>query len=80
MKIPKRIFDEIDTVALMMEGDMSWLKFKKAMLLSLPSEMRAFFSTRDDMTKQQRLNEFELVLIDIYRQRTGVSLVLEVAE
>lgn len=54
-----------------------WMDFKKLMLISLPSNKRKNFSTRDPKTKKQSLNEFEKQMIDIYFQETGVLLELE---
>lgn len=54
----------------------SWLDLKKILLISLPSEQRTKFSTRDPFTKQQGLNKFERQIIDSYNKTTGVNLEL----
>jgi len=54
----------------------NWMDFKKLMLVSLPSEKRGMFSTRDPKTKKQSLNEFEEKMIDIYYRETGILLEL----
>ena len=77
MKIPERILEEIDMCIFMLEDSRDWLSLKKIILRTIPSELRAHFSTRDPKTKLQTLNEFELKLIDIYKKRTGIHLVLE---
>jgi len=76
MKIPERILEEIDMCIFMLGDSRDWLSLKKILLRSIPSELRASFSTRDPKTKLQTLNEFELKLIDIYKRRTGIHLVL----
>ena len=52
----------------------TWMELKKLMLISIPSVDRSNFSIRDAKTKKQRLNDFELRLIDNYHSRTGVVL------
>ena len=73
----KEYIDHLKTAKIIMEENSSWMDFKKIMLRSLPSRMRRKFSTRDPKTKKQSLNEFELSMIDIYFQETGILLKLE---
>ena len=56
----------IQTAAKLLQGENSWMDFKKIMLQSLPSYMRKKFSTRHPKTKKQALNEFEKNMINIY--------------
>ena len=53
-----------------------WMFIKRQLLLSLPSHMRKLFSTRDAKTKKQALNMFELQLIELYEEMTGIRLEL----
>ena len=74
MDIPERIIDELVFIAGYGSQDGQWMPVKKYLLLSIPSEMRKMFSTRDPKTKKQSLNEFEKVVIDIYEDLTGIGL------
>ena len=74
MDIPKRIIDELAFIAGSGSLDEQWMPVKKYLLLSIPSEMRKNFSTRDPKTKKQSLNDFEQVMIDIYEGMTGIRL------
>ena len=52
----------------------SWVGLKKILLLTLPSEARKQFSTRDPYTKKHTVNDFERDVVDIYYKKTGVKL------
>ena len=52
----------------------SWIDLKKILLLSLPSDARKNFSTRDPYTKKHAINDFERDVVDIYYKKTGVKL------
>jgi hypothetical protein len=72
--MPQKILEELAIiVAYGNKGD-DWIKVKKHLLLSLPSPLRKYFSTRDPETKKQYINEFEAQLIDIYQGMTGTLL------
>lgn len=77
MKIPKRILNELSLIAGAAGSDDDWMLIKKQLLLSIPSPMRTFFSTRDPKTKAQSLNMFEHCIIDEYDNLTGVRLRLK---
>ena len=51
-----------------------WIQLKKIILLSLPSEVRKNFSTRDPITKKHLINDFERDVIDIYLKKSGVMV------
>ena len=52
-----------------------WVTIKKIMLRSLHPDLRKSFSTRDQKTKEQSLNEFEKQLIIKYKELTGRTLI-----
>ena len=66
----------IDLAAKVLGKQDSWMDFKKIMLRSLPPKMRKKFSTRDPVTKQQSLNQFEERVIESYYRKTGIKLIL----
>jgi hypothetical protein len=53
----------------------NWMELKKILLVTLSSQDRSNFSTRDPKTKKQSLNKFEERLIDNYYSETGISLI-----
>ena len=53
-----------------------WVAIKKQVLLTIPSELRKLFSTRDSKTKEQSLNNFEKQMIIYYKDTTGIDLIL----
>ena len=53
-----------------------WITVKKELLKNLPSEHRTMFSTRDPITKKQRTNDFERLLIKRWSSLTGREVVL----
>ena len=55
----------------------TWLELKKLVLVSIPSNERKRFSTRDPATKSHSLNSFERELLDNYRKKTGVDLEIQ---
>lgn len=57
-----------------------WVTIKKIILRSIRSELRTSFSTRDPKTKEQSLNEFEIQLIEKYKELTGITLICRTRE
>ena len=76
MKIPDKILDQIDFVSSYAADCDDWVEIKKQILLGIPSELRASFSTRDPKTKEQSLNDFEKFIIQPWKQKTGIDLKL----
>ena len=74
--IPERIIEQIDFVASYVSDCDDWVTIKKQILRGIPSILRKNFSTRDPVTKEQRLNQFEKKVINYYEDLTGTSLVL----
>ena len=74
--IPDRIIEQIDFVASYAVDCDDWVTIKKQIMRGIPSQLRKNFSTRDPITKEQRLNQFEQRVITYYRDLTGTSLVL----
>ena len=74
--IPDRIIEQIDFVASYAEDCDDWVTIKKQIMRGIPSQLRKNFSTRDPLTKEQSLNQFEQQVINYYRDLTGTSLVL----
>lgn len=54
-----------------------WLVVKKYILKFSSPNHRKFFSTRDNRTKKQTLNEFEKSLIDFYENKFGIRLCID---
>jgi hypothetical protein len=53
-----------------------WVTIKRMLLLVLPFKYRTCFSTRDPLTKEQRLNDVERSIINLWKELTGVELLL----
>lgn len=53
-----------------------WVTIKKEIMKSLPWQLRTNFSTRDRKTYEQRMNDFEKMIAEYWKQRTGVELKL----
>ena len=73
MTIPNNILESALSLGTRCEVK-TWLELKKILLLSLPSNERTHFSTRDPETKRQVMNKMEQQLVDIYQEKTGVVL------
>jgi len=66
----------MDEIADAYEGT-DWLVVKKYIVRYARSENRKNFSTRHLKTKKHTINEFEKKLIDIYKQKYNIKLVLD---
>jgi len=55
----------------------NWTIIKTEMLKWLPIECRQRFARRDDYTKKPNINEFELSLIEKWRVKHGVQLIIK---
>ncbi len=74
----REILDEaIDTVFSYTGSITDWIVIKKELLKTLTSADRMYFSTRDPVTKAQRLNDFEKIVIERWQQKTGIRLILK---
>ena len=76
MDIPNRVIEELTLISTIAGSESNWMFIKRALLLSLPPHMRKLFSTRDAKTKRQALNNFEVKIIDLYEDMTGIRLEL----
>jgi hypothetical protein len=74
--IHDRILEQINFVVSYVDDCDDWVEIKKQILLGIPSDLRSSFSTRDPKTKEQRLNEFEKAVIQIWKEKTGIELKL----
>ena len=74
--IPDRILEQIKFVASYADDCDDWVTIKKEVMRQIPSELRKNFSTRDPKTKEQNINNFEKVLINYYKELTGIELML----
>lgn len=72
----ERILECIDFVSLYVGDCDDWVTIKKQIMRGIPSSLRTNFSTRDPITKEQNLNQFEKTVINYYKNLTGVNLVL----
>tara|TARA_R110001583_G_scaffold48919_14_gene153169 strand:+ start:12 stop:278 length:267 start_codon:yes stop_codon:yes gene_type:complete len=78
--IPNKIIEQIDSVSCYTDDCDDWVEIKKQIMLGLPSHLRKLFSTRDPITKEQRLSDFDREVINYYREKTGISLILRTLE
>ena len=74
--MPERITAQLKEVASYVGDCDDWVTIKKEVMRGIPSALRKNFSTRHPKTKEQRLNPFEIELIESYESMTGVRLVL----
>lgn len=75
--IPPEIQQAVELAAGYMKNETDdWVTIKRMLLLVLPSKYRSLFSTRDPHTKEQRVNDFERNVINLWQELTGVELVL----
>lgn len=54
-----------------------WTTIKKELLKSLPPQARTFFSTRDQLTKQQVMNNFEIQVAQLWSLMTSRPVVFK---
>ena len=80
MKIPSRVLEQIDFVSSYAANCDDWVEIKKQILLGIPSSLRTRFSTRDPKTKEQYLNNFEKMIIEYWKIKTGIDLKLRSLE
>ncbi|MAG27616.1 hypothetical protein CMI47_18945 [Candidatus Pacearchaeota archaeon] len=76
VQINDRIKEQVDFVASYAEDCDDWVTIKKQIMLGIPSQLRKNFSRRDQKTKEQWLNAFEIELINYYKELTGITLLL----
>jgi len=76
MDIPNRVIEELTLISTVAGSESNWMFIKRQLLLSLPPHMRKLFSTRDAKTKMQTLNGFEVKIIELYEDMTGIRLEL----
>ena len=51
-----------------------WIVIKKEILKTLPSEDRSLFSLRHPITKKQRTNDFERIVMRRWEELTGRTI------
>jgi|TARA_R110001583_G_scaffold98169_1_gene243128 hypothetical protein len=78
--IPQRIKDQINDVILYVDDCDDWVTIKKEIMKGIPAALRKNFSTRDSKTKEQWLNDFDKLVINYYKELTGIDLVLRSIE
>ena len=66
----KILMDAIEHVFQYASCSNNWLVVKKEILKALPIEKRELFSTRDPITKKQRVNELERLLAKLWSSKT----------
>mgnify|MGYP003131351068 CR=1 FL=1 len=79
-KIPKRITEELEEISQYAGSCDDWMTIKKEVMRSIPPNLRALFSRRDPITKEQNPNEFDMEVIEYYKSLTGVSLKIRTLE
>ena len=73
----KKIIDEaIEMVSSYVGQTTDWMVIKKELLKTLTPADRMYFSTRDPVTKEQRMNTFEIIIAEKWHQKTGIYPIL----
>ena len=54
-----------------------WLEVKKYLLKSLSIDKRKKFSKRDYLTKKHSINKYEKIIIEYYKEKYDITLVLK---
>lgn len=75
MIIPEKILEALHEVHSYAGNIDSWIVIKKEILKNLHPNDRRVFSTRDPLTKKQRINEFEIELAKQWEATTGCRVV-----
>lgn len=73
-KISDRIIEQIREVASYVGDCDDWMTVKKEIMRGIPSTLRGKFSRRHPITKEQQPNDFDIQVINYYREITGVEL------
>ena len=69
-----RIKNTVDFVMKYAGSSDDWVLIKKEIMKSLPWQLRTNFSTRDRKTYEQRMNDFEKMIAEYWKSKTGVEL------
>ena len=69
-----RLKETVDFVMSYVDKSDDWVLLKKEIMKSLPWQLRTNFSTRNRQTYEQRMNDFELMLAEYWKSRTGTEL------
>lgn len=78
MDLPEIVKERIEFVSKYIGTDTSdWLVVKHHISLSLPKTHRGLFSRRHKTTKKQIVNEFDKLVMNYWKQLTGIDLILE---
>ena len=73
-EIPDKIAAQVIEISQYAGDCEDWVKIKKEILKSIPSSLRSLFSRRDPITKEQRPNNFDKLVIEYYKEITGIEL------
>lgn len=72
----EKVLNDVITFVFSYVGDTNdWVTVKKEILKNLPSRYRTLFSTRDPITKKQRMNDFEKFMMKKWFKITGNKLI-----
>ena len=74
------VFDVLAEVAEYASDCDDWVTVKREIMQRLNPKMRRLFSTRDPITKEQSMNDFEVLLSDKFYEHTGTRLILRTRE
>jgi len=74
------VLHALDEIASFAEGCDDWVTIKIEIMQRLHPSLRRLFSTRDSITKEQSLNDFERDLVERYKQKTGIDLIVRTRE
>lgn len=73
----KEISQALKDVHNIIGNESDWIIIKKQMLRTLPPQVRKFFSTRDPVTKQQSMNEFDVQIAKLWSSMTKKPVVFK---
>ncbi len=74
----KAIFNAVDYVmSYVGDSTSDWLMVKKQVVFSVNNNLKRLFSRRHYSTKKHTLNDLEKRIISYWRDRTGVTLILD---
>ncbi len=68
--------EAVQHVASYMGDRDDWVDVKKEIMRCVRPELRRLFSRRDQATRDQRPNDFDLAVLEMYSELSGVRMVI----
>lgn len=76
IEIPSPVREAVQQVASYMGERDDWVDVKKEIMRCVRPELRRLFSRRDQATRDQRPNDFDLAVLALYSEISGTRLVI----